>query len=90
MQVVALFQDFSGGGRDLIPTFGDFAARYAANARFVAVDTSLMQVTSLLAASPARPYTRYSTGDKLVCTARRLLLMCTCGDVMNRLSVKRG
>jgi hypothetical protein len=44
LQVVALFQNFSGGGRDLIPTFGDFAARFAANARFVAVDTSLMHV----------------------------------------------
>lgn len=43
-QVVALFQNFSGGGRDLIPTFGDFAARFAANARFVAVDTGQIHV----------------------------------------------
>jgi hypothetical protein len=51
-QVVALFQSFSGGGRDLIPTFGDFAARFAANARFVAVDTGQIHVRwSILQAS---------------------------------------
>lgn len=49
-----MFQNFSGGGRDLIPTFGDFAARFAANARFVAVDTGQIHVRwSILQASRA-------------------------------------
>ncbi len=46
MQVVALFQSYSGpaGGKDLVPVFGDFSARFAQNARFIAVDISRIQV----------------------------------------------